>query len=546
MRELPHDASGFRVEPGPSGYTMVTLIGPGGLPLVAATVAQRVAPRGDGKQLTIDHVRNGRTLTAPVAPAAPPPAPPVPDDAPEAPEVRVWIAAAEWKALGREDRACLGEPVGERWLDWDYDRKTPWITAMVADDEVLVALRGLCDGLAVRLHIGDEPPSDAPVQPKPRPKKKAPKPAPEAPAETAAPEGPYRDRAHDQLDSRMQFMRGRTGLVWIGDRGIETLGRPDGVFVDEWEAMVRQHLPRRYVIARTYFDGGCTWDSRDRRYPGEPEAPEPADTPAADAPADPAVVADPYQTLPEVAAAYALRATDLAASVPPPAAPRNTMFRLAETPTLPEPEDDEHPDGPPYAVLHVSAAVYARYRAALGDCEGGAHHGDWRAKSGAGGASGDRSLVVTRMQLATIEAALGPGARDLLYVEPLDPSAEDDAPAHTLMRGPQVIDVGALAEGMEGGETEATKPAKKGRAKKTADAPTLWRDREPTSTVAWAFPNVAWLSGPDCSVARPSGVTEASWRGIVRARIAEAPEGLWRLYSAKGRCLWDSRDGGAP
>ncbi len=28
--------------------------------------------------------------------------------------------------------------------------------------------------------------------------------------------------------------------------------------------------------------------------------------------------------------------------------------------------------------------------------------------------------------------------------------------------------------------------------------------------------------------------------------ITEAPAATWRLYSAKGKCLWDSRDGGQP
>lgn len=75
LRELPDGASGFRVEPGALGYVTVQLMGPHG-PLVACTVAQRVAPKSDGRQLTIDAVRNGRTLAAPVAaPVAPKPEP---------------------------------------------------------------------------------------------------------------------------------------------------------------------------------------------------------------------------------------------------------------------------------------------------------------------------------------------------------------------------------------------------------------------------------------------------------------------------------------
>lgn len=67
LRELPDGASGFRVEPGALGYVTVQLMGPHG-PLVACTVAQRIAPKSDGKQLTIDDAINRRSPKA-VAPA---------------------------------------------------------------------------------------------------------------------------------------------------------------------------------------------------------------------------------------------------------------------------------------------------------------------------------------------------------------------------------------------------------------------------------------------------------------------------------------------
>lgn len=84
-----------------------------------------------------------------------------------------------------------------------------------------------------------------------------------------------------------------------------------------------------------------------------------------------------------------------------------------------------------------------------------------------------------------------------------------------------------------------TKTAKPAKGK-------LYRDQGHALDRSHAHPNVAYLAGPGSDMERPKGLDDAVWRALVAQTITEAPGATWRLYSAKGKCLWDSRDGGAP
>lgn len=79
----------------------------------------------------------------------------------EPPEVRVWIFEREWDRLDAETRTEFEEPIGGSGVDWEG--REGWVTALVPDDEVLVALRGIAEGAEVKLCVGEEMPT-APVK----------------------------------------------------------------------------------------------------------------------------------------------------------------------------------------------------------------------------------------------------------------------------------------------------------------------------------------------------------------------------------------------
>ena len=84
-------------------------------------------------------------------------------------------------------------------------------------------------------------------------------------------------------------------------------------------------------------------------------------------------------------------------------------------------------------------------------------------------------------------------------------------------------------------------------AKKPAKASKkLYRDQGHGHDRAHTHPNTAYLAGPDGDMERPKGRDDAAWRALVAQTVAGAPAATWRLYGAKGKCLWDSRDGGQP
>lgn len=102
-------------------------------------------------------------------------------------------------------------------------------------------------------------------------------------------------------------------------------------------------------------------------------------------------------------------------------------------------------------------------------------------------------------------------------------------------------------------EDEAAPAASAPSKPKRATKPTLHRDQGHSFDVIarTQSPNVACLIvGRESGAAlhqRRKGVTEVAWRETVASGIAVAPEGtVARLYSQRGRCLWDSRDGGKP
>ncbi len=147
LRELPESATGFRVDPGPAGYVMVQLMGPEG-PLVACTVAQRMAPPGDGRQLTIDDALRARSPKQAVADVPSPlaKAPPAPIDVPALAEatpdveleeqVRLWISEAEWDGLDGKTRTELEGPYpwghpGSKGLYPGWQGRDGWVTALV-------------------------------------------------------------------------------------------------------------------------------------------------------------------------------------------------------------------------------------------------------------------------------------------------------------------------------------------------------------------------------------------------------------------------------
>lgn len=70
--------------------------------------------------------------------------------------VRVWIAEAAWDALTLVDRADLEEPIGGATVAWSG--REGFVTAEIADVEVLVALRGLAEDIGVEVHEGETEP----------------------------------------------------------------------------------------------------------------------------------------------------------------------------------------------------------------------------------------------------------------------------------------------------------------------------------------------------------------------------------------------------
>lgn len=251
----------------------------------------------------------------------------------------------------------------------------------------------------------------------------------------------------------------------------------------------------------------------------------------------------------------------------------------------------EYPDGPPYAVLRVTRGHWQRNRRALGAGEGGAHHGDWRV-------DGDyRTLTVSASQLDALFAALGPEGGilrieevgDLLHRhrehDGCDEAMRIHAPdglAYAWCR-PDMAALDARGE-LADGECSAVQlgadwsAVVQGRlqsphtvARIYRDGVCIWDSRDPGPPPAYpahaptkpakgklyrdqghghdrshAHPNVAYLAGPGSDMERPKGLDDAAWRALVAQTITEAPAATWRLYSSKGKCLWDSRDGGAP
>lgn len=274
-----------------------------------------------------------------------------------------------------------------------------------------------------------------------------------------------------------------------------------------------------------------------------------------------------------------------AASPAPPAPAADTPPEPAAAPPATVADDlgedgREFPDGEPYAELRVVRSDWLHHRRALGDVVGGAHHGDWRP-------DGDhRTLVVSRSQLDKIIGALGVHSAILdvtrLGPTPRPPTRPASSPLQQLWvaasewasLSPEVRDElgehvrdGWRREGdwytdtpyadaavyvydklcREGVAVHLEPPPAPAPAKKPAKASKkLYRDQGHELDKPWAHPNTAWLAGPGEDLERPKGLNDAAWRALVAQTITEAPAATWRLYSAKGKCLWDSRDGGAP
>lgn len=98
-------------------------------------------------------------------------------------------------------------------------------------------------------------------------------------------------------------------------------------------------------------------------------------------------------------------------------------------------------------------------------------------------------------------------------------------------------------------ETET--PAKQRAARRSRKAPPKSAahaarrdDLDMIAHASWASLVIS-AGGSATMTERPDGLTDAAWRAQVRALVAGATElGHARLYSARRRCIWDSRDGG--
>lgn len=280
-------------------------------------------------------------------------------------------------------------------------------------------------------------------------------------------------------------------------------------------------------------------------------------------------------TIDDVLARGAKPAAPAPAVDTPPEPPARSSATVADDRGADLGEDGrEYPDGPPYAELRIVRSDWQRYRRALGDVQGGAHQGDWRP-------DGDhRTLVVSRSQYDAIRGAMvepGCGAWDKVKVTLLGDDALAPTPLWVAASEWSSLDkalrteLGAHVHGAwhrEGdwytatpyadasgfvydllcragvavrldpppAPTKTTKPAK-GK---------LYRDQGHEHDRAHTHPNTAYLAGPDGDMERPKGLDDAAWRALVAQTFAGAPAATWRLYSAKGKCLWDSRDGGQP
>lgn len=96
---------------------------------------------------------------------------------------------------------------------------------------------------------------------------------------------------------------------------------------------------------------------------------------------------------------------------------------------------------------------------------------------------------------------------------------------------------------------EAPRAKAKAPKKSKAAATKFHRDQgHPFDTqVTIGAPNVACVVIGGQLVKRPKGQTDEAWRKAVAVDVAAEPEStVTRLYSQRGVCLWDSRDGGAP
>lgn len=286
-------------------------------------------------------------------------------------------------------------------------------------------------------------------------------------------------------------------------------------------------------------------------------------------------------TIDDVLARGAKPAAPAPAADTPPAPPARSPATVADDLGADLGEDGrEYPDGEPYAELRVVRGDWLHYRRALGDVVGGAHHGDWRP-------DGDhRTLVVSRSQLDKIIGALGvhtsildvtrlgpmprPPTRPAssppqqFWVsasewESLSPEARDELANHVQgawrregdwYTATPYEDAGGYVYDKlcrEGVAVHLEPPPEPAPAKKPAKASKkLYRDQGHGHDRAHTHPNTAYLAGPDGDMERPKGLDDAAWRTLVAQTVAGAPAATWRLYSAKGKCLWDSRDGGAP
>lgn len=209
--------------------------------------------------------------TAAVEP--PPPSATVAEPA-EAPEVRVWIAAHVWDTLSLIERAELEEPLAGCGVDWT--RGTDWLTAMVPDDELLVALNGICGGLGVKLHVSETCPvepidvaalaqvlGDDEPAPEGTPTKKG-----KASKKSAV--KLYRDQGHT-LDAPHAHPNQGHLVIRIGN-GVpdQTHLRPDRLDDATWRRTCAGYIDDAVEahevieVARLYSSKGkCVWDLRD-------------------------------------------------------------------------------------------------------------------------------------------------------------------------------------------------------------------------------------------------------------------------------------------
>lgn len=279
-------------------------------------------------------------------------------------------------------------------------------------------------------------------------------------------------------------------------------------------------------------------------------------------------------TIDDVLARGAKPAAPAPAADTPPAAPARFSATVADDRGADLGEDGrEYPDGPPYAELRIVRSDWQRYRRALGDVVGGAHQGSWMP-------DGDhRTLTVSRSQYGAIRAAMleHPGAWGKVEVallgdeppaptplwvaasewEGLDAELRAELGAHVLgdwrregdwYTATPYEDAGGYVYDKlcrEGVAVRLDPPPAPAPAKKPAKGK-LYRDQGHALDRPHAHPNVAYLAGPNSDMERPKGLDDAAWRALVAQTVAGAPAATWRLYSAKGKCLWDSRDGGAP